>query len=107
MVVTGGENVYSAEVENALAKHPAVAACAVIGIPDEQWGERVHAVIVKQTEAVCCDSDLQEHCRAHIANYKVPRSFEFVDELPLSGAGKILKRVLRQKYWEKRDAGVS
>ncbi|MFA4081173.1 long-chain fatty acid--CoA ligase [Mycobacteroides salmoniphilum] len=107
MVVTGGENVYSAEVENALAKHPAVAACAVIGIPDERWGERVHAVVVKQTQSECCDEDLQEHCREHIANYKVPRSFEFVDELPLSGAGKILKRVLRQKYWDTRDAGVS
>ncbi|WP_100523887.1 acyl-CoA synthetase [Mycobacteroides abscessus] len=107
MVVTGGENVYSAEVENALAKHPAVAACAVIGIPDEQWGERVHAVVVKQAQSECCDGDLQEHCREHIANYKVPRSFEFVDELPLSAAGKILKRVLRQKYWESRDAGVS
>jgi Acyl-CoA synthetases (AMP-forming)/AMP-acid ligases II len=107
MVVTGGENVYSAEVENALAKHPAVAACAVIGIPDDQWGERVHAVVVKQAQSECCDGDLQEHCREHIANYKVPRSFEFVDELPLSGAGKILKRVLRQKYWETRDAGVS
>ncbi|MUM19152.1 long-chain-fatty-acid--CoA ligase [Mycobacterium sp. CBMA271] len=107
MVVTGGENVYSAEVENALAKHPAVAACAVIGVPDERWGERVHAVIVKQSESDCCGDDLQEHCREHIANYKVPRSFEFVDELPLSGAGKILKRVLRQKYWDTRDAGVS
>ncbi|GKT34910.1 long-chain-fatty-acid--CoA ligase, partial [Aduncisulcus paluster] len=92
MVVTGGENVYSAEVENALAKHPAVAACAVIGIPDERWGERVHAVVVRQAEADCCGDDLTEHCREHIANYKVPRSFEFVDELPLSGAGKILKR---------------
>jgi acyl-CoA synthetase (AMP-forming)/AMP-acid ligase II len=107
MVVTGGENVYSAEVENALAKHPAVAACAVIGVPDERWGERVHAVVVKQTQSECCGEDLQEHCREHIANYKVPRSFEFVDELPLSGAGKILKRVLRQKYWDIRDAGVS
>ncbi|MBA0046478.1 long-chain fatty acid--CoA ligase [Mycobacteroides sp. LB1] len=111
MVVTGGENVYSAEVENALAKHPAVAACAVIGIPDERWGERVHAVVVKQAESECggkdLSEDLTEHCREHIANYKVPRSFEFVDELPLSGAGKILKRMLRQKYWDTHDAGVS
>jgi acyl-CoA synthetase (AMP-forming)/AMP-acid ligase II len=111
MVVTGGENVYSAEVENALAKHPAVAACAVIGIPDERWGERVHAVVVKQAESEYgsrdLSEDLTEHCREHIANYKVPRSFEFVDELPLSGAGKILKRMLRQKYWDTHDAGVS
>ncbi|WP_255772453.1 acyl-CoA synthetase [Mycobacteroides abscessus] len=107
MVVTGGENVYSAEVENTLARHPAVAMCAVIGVPDPQWGERVHAVVVKRQQSDCTSDDLQQHCRKYIANYKVPRSFEFVDQLPLSGAGKVLKRVLRQKFWENHATGVS
>jgi len=98
MIVSGGENVYSAEVENALAKHPSVASCAVIGVPDEQWGERVHAVVVRRDDTTTED-ELREHCREHIAGYKVPRSVEFTDALPLSGAGKILKRELRRQYW--------
>ena len=73
MIVTGGENVYSAEVENALAKHPAVAACAVIGVPDDEWGERVHAVVVLQPGADRSTlEELREHCRELIAGYKVP-----------------------------------
>lgn len=107
MVITGGENVYSAEVENTLALHPAVAACAVIGLPDPQWGERVHAVVVTHPQSDCTSDDLQQHCRKHIANYKVPRSIEFVDQLPLSGAGKVLKRVLRQKHSKDHAADVS
>jgi acyl-CoA synthetase (AMP-forming)/AMP-acid ligase II len=99
MIVSGGENVYSAEVENALAKHPDVAACAVIGVPDERWGERVHAVVVRAPEGQVDEQGLREFCREHIAGYKVPRSMEFVVELPMSGAGKILKRELRKAYW--------
>ncbi|WP_067692127.1 long-chain-fatty-acid--CoA ligase [Nocardia jejuensis] len=100
MIITGGENVYSAEVENALAKHPAVAACAVIGVPDERWGERVHAVVMLRAGSECTAAELTEHCRELIANYKVPRSVDFTDALPMSAAGKILKRALRQPYWE-------
>jgi acyl-CoA synthetase (AMP-forming)/AMP-acid ligase II len=100
MIITGGENVYSAEVENALAKHDAVLACAVIGIPDAKWGERVHAVVVLKPGAEATADELTESCRAHIANYKVPRSIAFVDALPISGAGKILKRELREMTWE-------
>ncbi|KXF55842.1 fatty-acid--CoA ligase [Rhodococcus sp. SC4] len=107
MIVTGGENVYSAEVENVLAKHPAVSACAVIGVPDERWGERVHAVMVIKPGQHASADDLREHCRTLIAGYKVPRSVEFVDALPMSGAGKILKRELRQPHWEGRVAAVS
>ncbi|EWM17380.1 long-chain fatty-acid-CoA ligase [Kutzneria sp. 744] len=103
MIVSGGENVYSAEVENALAKHPAVAACAVIGVPDEEWGERVHAVVVLADGHEPADDELREHCKQHIAGYKAPRSVEFVEELPVSGAGKILKRVLRSRHWGSRD----
>ncbi|MGV9410774.1 acyl-CoA synthetase [Nocardia sp. NPDC003693] len=100
MIVTGGENVYSAEVENAVAGHPAVAACAVIGVPDEEWGERVHAVIVCQPGASLTAEDLREHVKTLIAGYKAPRTIEIVDALPVSGAGKILKRDLRAKYWD-------
>ena len=94
MIITGGENVYSSEVENALAQHPAVAAVAVIGLPDEQWGERVHAVVVRAAD-VEADA-LIAHARDLIAGYKVPRSISFTDALPISGAGKVLKRTLRE-----------
>jgi acyl-CoA synthetase (AMP-forming)/AMP-acid ligase II len=99
MIITGGENVYSAEVEHALAKHPAVASCAVIGVPDADWGERVHAVVVLQPGADPVDGAvLRDFCRDYIAGYKLPRSVEFVDALPVSGAGKILKRELRAAH---------
>jgi long-chain acyl-CoA synthetase len=97
MIVTGGENVYSVEVESVLASHPDVAACAVIGLPDPKWGERVHAVIVKRPDSALSESDLDEHCRARIAGYKRPRSYEIrEDSLPLSGAGKVRKAQLRE-----------
>lgn len=103
MIITGGENVFSAEVENALASHPAVAAAAVIGVPDDQWGERVHAVIVLRPDSDTTEASLQQHCRALIAGYKVPRSVEFVTELPMSGAGKVLKRDLRARCRDASD----
>ena len=103
MIITGGENVYSAEVENALASHPAVAACAVIGVPDPDWGERVHAVVVLLPEQVADEDGVRAHCKTLIAGYKAPRTVDFVDALPMSGAGKILKRELRKQYWD--DAG--
>ncbi len=106
MIVTGGENVYSAEVENAVTQHPAVAQCAVIGVPDEQWGERVHAVVVRAPGAEVTADEIREHTKALIAGYKAPRSAEFVEELPVSGAGKILKRELRKKYWAESDRQV-
>ena len=106
MIVTGGENVYSAEVEQAVAKHPAVAACAVIGIPDPEWGESVHAVVVLAPDATVTPEELREHCKEQIAGYKTPRSAEFVDALPVNGAGKVLKRDLRAPYWEGIDRNV-
>ncbi|EAQ02114.1 AMP-binding enzyme family protein [Pseudooceanicola batsensis HTCC2597] len=100
MIVTGGENVYSSEVENALSAHPAVAIAVVIGIPDDRWGEAVHAIIVCRDERTATEKELIEHCRSRIAGYKCPRSVEFrSDALPLSAAGKILKRDLRAPYW--------
>jgi acyl-CoA synthetase (AMP-forming)/AMP-acid ligase II len=98
MIITGGENVYSTEVENALATHPAVAACAVFGVPDLDWGERVHAVVVLADGASTSPEELRAHVKTLIAPYKAPRTIEFADSLPLSGAGKILKRQLRERH---------
>ena len=101
MIISGGENVYSAEVENALASHPAVAQSAVIGVPHEKWGESVHAVIVLKPGAEASLESVQAHCRELIAGYKCPRSVEFVDALPLSSVGKVLKNDLRKRYLQK------
>jgi long-chain acyl-CoA synthetase len=96
MIVSGGENIYSAEVENVLARHPAVALSAVIGIPHEQWGEAVHAVVVLKPGTQVDEEQLRQYCREFIAGYKCPKSIEFRDALPLSAAGKVLKRELRR-----------
>jgi long-chain acyl-CoA synthetase len=108
MIITGGENVYSAEVEDAVHGHGAVAECAVIGVPDDKWGERVHAIVrLKDGQDVTSD-DIVTHCHTLIAGFKCPRSVSFRDEpLPLSGAGKILKTELRKPFWEGRDKQVS
>lgn len=107
MIVSGGENVYSAEVENALSQHPAVAASAIIGIPSEQWGESVHAEVVLKPDASVTAEQLKEHCHGLIAGYKCPRSVAFREAMPVSGAGKILKTELRKPYWEGQDRKVS
>lgn len=99
MIVSGGENVYSAEVESAISLHPAVAQVAVIGVPDQRWGERVHAVIVRRPGDQAGPDDIVAHCRPLIAGYKIPRSVEFRDVLPLSAAGKVLKADLRAPFW--------
>lgn len=107
MIVTGGENVYSVEVENALASHPAVQQVAVIGIPSEQWGEAVHAVVVLRPDTSASEDELKAHVRERLAGYKVPKSIEFrTDPLPLSAAMKVLKRELRAPYWEGRERNV-
>jgi long-chain acyl-CoA synthetase len=107
MIVSGGENVYSGEVESAISSHPAVAACAVIGIPCMQWGEAVHAVIVLKSDREAAGTEIIEHCRRLIAGYKTPKTVEFRAALPLSGAGKVLKRDLREPFWVGKDRGVS
>jgi acyl-CoA synthetase (AMP-forming)/AMP-acid ligase II len=107
MIITGGENVYSAEVENAAAQHAAVAACAVIGIPSDQWGETVHAVVVRKPGQDVSAEALIAHCKTLIAGYKCPRSVDFVDALPISGAGKILKTKLREPFWQGRERAVA
>ena len=99
MIITGGENVYSTEVENALQQHPAVAQCAVIGIPHDSWGEAVHAVVVLSNGEVVSGADLIAFCRDRIAHYKCPSSIEIrKDPLPLSGANKVMKNQLRDMY---------
>lgn len=107
MIVTGGENVYSSEVEDAIGSHPEVDQVAVIGIPSEKWGEAVHAIVVRVEGSSVEVDELIAHAREHIAGYKVPKSIDFRDEpLPLSGAMKVLKRELRAPYWEGHDRGV-
>jgi long-chain acyl-CoA synthetase len=101
MIVTGGENVYSTEVENAIASHPAVAQVAVIGIPHDTWGEAVHAIVVLSTGLLATEEEIIAHARQSIAAYKAPKSVEFrAQALPLSGAMKVLKRELRAPYWQ-------
>jgi long-chain acyl-CoA synthetase len=108
MIVSGGENVYSVEVENAIYKHQAVAECAVIGIPSEQWGEQVHAIVRLKDGESLDEAGLMAHCKALIAGFKCPRSVEFkADPLPVSGAGKILKKDLRAPYWDGQDRSVN
>jgi len=108
MIISGGENVYSVEVENALASHPAVAQVAVIGIPHDLWGEAVHAVCVLKPGASVTEDELIAHARTTIAGYKVPRSVELRTEpLPLSAAMKVLKRELRAPYWAGHDRAIN
>jgi acyl-CoA synthetase (AMP-forming)/AMP-acid ligase II len=106
MIVSGGENVYSAEVENAIAQMPQVLMSAVIGVPDDKWGERVHAVIVRREGMALEAEAVIAHCREHIAGYKCPRSVEFRDALPLSAAGKLQKFQLREPFWAGRERRV-
>ena len=107
MIITGGENVYSAEVENILSTHPNVIECAVIGVPSPQWGEAVHAVVVTARKDGCTTEDLLSFCRGKIAGYKIPKSIAFSDTLlPKTGPGKIAKRKIRETYWRDQQARI-
>ena len=106
MIVTGGENVYSVEVEDVLLQHPQVAQCAVIGVPDDKWGERVHAVVIVRDDQALDEADITAFCKEHIASYKCPRSYEVRDELPMSGAGKLLKFKLKDEHWKGRGRNI-
>jgi acyl-CoA synthetase (AMP-forming)/AMP-acid ligase II len=107
MIISGGENIYSTEVENALSKLEGIAEVAVIGIPSEKWGETVHAIIVPGQGVELKEHQVIDHCRDMIAHYKCPSSVEFRSEpLPLSGAGKVLKKDLRAPFWENQDLQV-
>lgn len=108
MIITGGENVFSAEVENAVMQYPGLSECAVIGIPDEKWGEAVHAIVVPRAGETPDPEAIVAHCRTLIAPYKCPRTVEIrAEALPKSGAGKIQKFELRAPFWKGRDRNVS
>jgi fatty-acyl-CoA synthase/long-chain acyl-CoA synthetase len=106
MIISGGMNVYPAEIEAALERHPAVQEVAVFGIPSDAWGESVHAVVVARSGQTVDGDALTTFARAHLAGYKVPRSFSFAGELPKTGSGKILKRTLREPFWRGRTKRV-
>ena len=106
MIVSGGENVYSAEVENALSTHPDVAGVAVIGVPDPRWGEAVKAIVIARGDRADVEA-LLAHCRACLAGYKVPKSIDFVDSFPLVPSGKVSKKDLRERYWADHGRGVA
>ena len=108
MIVTGGENVYSGEVEAVICAHPGVREAAVFGIPDSKWGELVMACVVPKPGKALTVDELVAHCRQSLASYKIPRRVEFLDtELPKSGSGKILKKLLRERFWVHRERAVS
>ncbi len=107
MIISGGENIYPAEVENAVYAHPKVADVAVIGVPDEKWGEAVKACVVVKDGENLSEADIIAHARTHIAGYKCPKSVDFIAALPRNPSGKILRRELRAPYWEGKDRGVN
>lgn len=106
MIISGGMNIYPAEIEAALEQHPAIYDVAVFGIPSEEWGEIVHATIVLGPDTALTAEEIKTYGKEHLASYKVPRSVDFVDELPRTGSGKILKRQLRAPFWAGRVAQV-
>ena len=106
MIISGGMNIYPAEIEAALERHPAVQEVAVFGIPSEEWGETVHAVVVVQPGRTLVPEALTTFARARLASYKVPRSIAFAGELPKTGSGKLLKRALREPFWQGRTRRV-
>ncbi len=107
MIISGGENIYSREVENAIHAYLSVRECAVFGVPNERWGESVHAVVTLKESQTASSEQIIEYCHRLIAGYKCPRTAEFRDALPLSGAGKIMKNVLREPYWVGKTKAVN
>lgn len=106
MIISAGMNIYPAEIEGVLENHPDIYEAAVFGIPSEEWGETVHAVVVKRPGSTLTEDQINTHAREFLASYKVPRSLSWSDELPKTGSGKILKRDLRAPYWAGRASQV-
>ncbi len=106
MIISGGENIYPREVEEAILLHDGVSEVAVIGIPDDAWGESVKAIVVKRPDADVTEEEIIEHCKKNIASYKKPKSVDFVESLPRSALGKVLKHELRDPFWKGRDRKV-
>lgn len=107
MIITGGFNVYAVEVEAALNSHPAVANCAVVGVPDEKWGEAIHAEVMLRADAESTEGDLIDHVKGRLGRFKAPKSLAFVRELPLSAVGKVLRRQVRDKYWQSQARRIA
>ena len=107
MIVSGGENVYPAEVENALMKHPGIADVAVIGVPDDKWGEVGKAMVVKSPDVEVTEADILAFAREHLAGFKIPKSVDFIEVIPRNPTGKMLKKDLRAPFWEGRDRNVN
>jgi long-chain acyl-CoA synthetase len=107
MIISGGENIYPAEVENALAEHPGVADVAVIGVPDERWGETVKAIVVRRPDTDPRPDDIIAFARERLAHYKCPTTVDFAETLPRNPSGKLLKRELRERYWRGRDRRIN
>jgi acyl-CoA synthetase (AMP-forming)/AMP-acid ligase II len=107
VIITGGENVSSIEVEDALFGHDGVAEVAVIGVPDERWGETIKALVVRSPDSTVTEDELIRHCKERLAGFKAPTSVEFRDELARTATGKLQKYKLRAPYWEGRDRGVN
>jgi acyl-CoA synthetase (AMP-forming)/AMP-acid ligase II len=107
VIITGGENVSSIEVEDVLYSHPAVAEAAVIGVPDDKWGETIKALIVLRPGEAASEQELIDHCRDRMTHFKCPTSVEFRDSLARTATGKLQKYRLRQPYWQGRDRNVN
>jgi acyl-CoA synthetase (AMP-forming)/AMP-acid ligase II len=106
MIISGGFNIYPSEIERVLLTHPAVQDCAVIGVPDSEWGEAVKAVIELKPGAEAAIAEFEAICRAALAGYKIPKTFEIWPEIPRSPVGKVLKRAVRERYWRDSIRGV-
>ncbi|MFO1425718.1 MAG: hypothetical protein U1F11_01820 [Steroidobacteraceae bacterium] len=107
MIISGGENISSPEIEEALYRHPAVLECAVIGVPHEKWGETPKALVVARAGTRPTEAELLAFCREHLAHFKCPTSVDFLDALPRTATGKLQKFRLREPYWRGRDRRVS
>jgi acyl-CoA synthetase (AMP-forming)/AMP-acid ligase II len=106
IIISGGENIASIEIEKAIFSHPSVLECAVIAVPDDRWGEVPKALVVLKPGATLTDQELIDHCRTKLPGFKIPKSVEFFDALPKGGTGKILKKELRERYWEGQEKRV-
>ncbi len=106
MIISGGENIYSTEVEQALQMLPGVRMCAVVGLPDEKWGERVVAAIIRDPSADLSPDEVIAHCRSLIARYKAPKQVEFLDSFPVTPTGKVKKATLREQLGRRAPAGT-
>jgi len=107
MIISGGENIYSREVEDVLYSHPAVLYAAVIGVPDDKWGESVKALLVLKNGMEATEEEIIEHCKINLSGYKKPKSVEFRESLPLTGSGKIRKNIIKESYWKGYEKKVN